>query len=180
MSLAEQVVIFAWTLAIGMLAGLCYEIYRVTRDVLRLKKAGTIFGDIIFWIFLTFLSFFLLLKANNGQLRLYVFIGLLLGAAVFLRFLGDPAYRLVRWNIYLAGRLLYLMAFIVCHIWRMVILPFRIFIMALVFPLRLLSGLFGGAGGLAGGMAGRRVNAVRLKIAGWSQKILKKFVPPGY
>lgn len=178
MPLVDQVFIFVWTVAIGMLAGLCYEIYRVIRDMLRLKKVGTFAGDIIFWLFLTAFSFFLLLKANYGQLRLYVFIGLLLGAFLFVRFMGGCAYRLVSWKFYLVGRVLKLLSLLLYYIWKVVTLPFRIVFIAVAFPVRLLGRLTGRAGHFAGRIINRPVNRVKGWAAGMAERFLKKFDPP--
>ncbi len=179
MPLADQITVFAWTLAIGMLAGLCYEIYRAVSDTLRLRRVGTFTADLIFWLFLTALAFFLLVKANYGQLRLYVFIGLLLGAFLFVRFLGDIAYTVVRWFFRLAGRMLRLVTLLLYYLWKAVSFPFRIIIITVVFPVRVAGVGLGRAGRSAGRLAGRPVGSLKGRIRLAAEKILKKITPPG-
>lgn len=178
MPLAEQITAFAWTVAIGMLAGLCYEIYRAVSDMMKLRKVGTFTGDIIFWLFLTVFAFVLLIKANYGQLRLYVFIGLLLGAFLFVRLLGGYSYRLVRWTFYVAGRFFRLAALFLYYLWRVVAFPFRIIFITLVFPVHLAGRLLGRAGRFTGRLVGRPVNSVKGRFYMVAEKILKKFTPP--
>ncbi|MCL6610453.1 MAG: spore cortex biosynthesis protein YabQ [Peptococcaceae bacterium] len=178
MPLAEQMAAFAWTVAIGMLAGLCYEIYRVIRDILKPGKVGTFTGDLVFWFFLTVISFVLLIKANYGQLRLYVFIGLFLGAFLFVRVLGDFSRRLVKSAFYLAGRFFRLGGLVLHYLWLGVAFPFRIVFVAAAFPLRLAGRLLGLAGRYACRKAGRPLNPVKTKIAFWAEKLLKKLTPP--
>ncbi len=178
MPLNDQIEAFAWTLVIGMAIGLCYEIYRAVKDVLRLRKYGTFAGDIIFWLFITAFVFIMLIRANYGQLRLYVFIGLILGAFLFVRLLGGVTYSLVSRLFYLAGRMLRLAALLLYYAWRVVTFPLRIIFITVAFPVHLAGRLLGGAGKLAGRLAGRPVNAVKGRICMIAAKLLRKTAPP--
>lgn len=163
---------FLWTLLLGMLAGMFYVVYRVVSDTLRLKKVGTFAGDIIFWLLLTAIAFLILLKANYGQLRLYVFIGLFLGAFLFARILGNYSYRLVRWMLYMTGRIFKLIALTLYYAWRAVTFPFRIVFITVAFPARLLNRLLGGAGRVAGNWLGR----LKAKISSFLGGMVKRFI----
>jgi len=171
--LAEQVAVFMWTLVIGMLAGLCHVIYRVISDMVRLKRIGTFAGDIIFWVFLTAVAFSGLLKANYGEMRLYVFIGLFLGAFLFNRFLGGFFYRLIRWMFYSAGRVLRLLALFFYYSWKVLTFPFRIVFITVIFPVRLFGRALGRAGRFAGKITGRFSSRARGKISNFTERLLK-------
>lgn len=173
MPLLEQLEVFSWTLLIGVLVGICHVVYRVLRDALKLKKFGTFAGDIIFWILLTAITFMLLLKANCGQLRLYVFIGLFLGAFLFTRIFGNHTYRIVRWMLHMAGRTIRLTALLFYHVWKAVTFPFRVLFMVVVFPLGLIGRLLGGVGRVAGSAS----RGIKVKITGLLGKILKILIP---
>jgi len=172
--LAEQVAVFMWTLVIGMLAGLCHVIYRVISDMVRLKRIGTFAGDIIFWLFLTAVAFSVLLKANYGEMRLYVFIGLFLGAFLFNRFLGGFFYRLVRWLFYSAGRVLRLLALLFYYSWKVLTFPFRIVFITVIFPIRLFGSALGRAGRFTGKIAGGSLSRAKGKISTLTERILKR------
>ncbi|MFZ5632781.1 MAG: spore cortex biosynthesis protein YabQ [Bacillota bacterium] len=174
MPLADQIVAFVWTLVMGMLAGLCYQVYRVIYDLLKLKKAGTFTGDIIFWLFLTAFAFIVLLKANYGQLRLYVFMGLLMGAFLFVRLLGDCTYRMARWVLYLAGQFLRLLALFLYCLWRVVTFPFRIVFITVIFPFHLAGRLMGRLGTLTGRLVGQPVNKVKDKTTRLAGELLRR------
>ncbi len=176
MSLDEQMVVFVWTLAIGMLTGFCYVVYSAVRDMLRLKKAGTFAGDLIFWLIVTVIAFIMLLKANYGQFRLYVFIGLFIGAFLFSRFLRVFAYKLAWRVFYMAGRTARLFALFFYYVWQALTFPFRIIFIIVIFPVRLTCGVMGRAGRLAGKLFSRPVNRIKDHIAVLAGGLLKKFI----
>ncbi|MDI6871901.1 MAG: spore cortex biosynthesis protein YabQ [Bacillota bacterium] len=75
-----QATVFALTIAIGLLLGFLFDCYRVTRGRLRPGPLATILGDLLFWLVATGVAFALLIVGNWGELRLYVWVGFLLGA----------------------------------------------------------------------------------------------------
>jgi len=172
--LADQITVFLWTLAIGMTAGLCHTIYRVISDTLRLKKVGTFAGDIVFWMILTAISFFVLLRANYGQLRLYVFIGLFLGVFLYTRLLGRHSYVAVRWLFRAAARLAAFLAMLLHYIWKIISFPFRIAFMTVIFPVQLSARFFGRLGNFARKVAGTPLRHIKGKITTLSVRIRRK------
>lgn len=171
MPLVEQMLAFVWTVAIGMFVGLCYEVYKVIIDMLKLKKLGILTGDLIFWIFLTPVAFFMLLHANYGQLRLYVFIGFLTGAFVYIRFLGVHTRKAVRGVFYFTGRIFRLLTLTLYYIWNAVTFPFRIAFITFIFPLR----LFGKGIGYVGRLAGQPTRILQSKINLFKSGLMEKF-----
>ncbi len=75
-----QAIVFALTVAIGLLLGLLFDFYRVIRGRLHPGPLGTILGDLLFSLVATGVTFVLLIAGNWGELRLYVWVGFLLGA----------------------------------------------------------------------------------------------------
>jgi len=172
--LADQIVAFLWTLGIGMTAGLCHVIYRAISDTLRLKKVGTFAGDLVFWIVLTVISFYVLLRANYGQLRLYVFIGLLLGAFLFTHFLGRHSYRLARWLLRAGAWVAGCLAMLMGYAWKLISLPFKIVFITAVFPVRLSARALGGVGNFAGRVIGKPFRRFKVRITSWLGSIRAK------
>jgi spore cortex biosynthesis protein YabQ len=82
-TLAGQVYGFAATIAAGLSLGLFFDLYRLWRRATRPKKAVTALSDILFWIIVTPLTYVYLLMGNWGELRFYVFLGLLLGLFLY-------------------------------------------------------------------------------------------------
>lgn len=67
----------------GAILGAVYDVYRIVLKQWRfLRILGPVF-DLLFWLFALGLVFWALLWANNGDVRLYVFIILLLGLFLY-------------------------------------------------------------------------------------------------
>jgi len=158
-SLVSQIYAFAVTLIAGMAAGFCYDYYRVVRRVLRLKKAGTCVGDIIFWLFTTALVFFLLLLGNWGIVRIYVFIGIGLGALIYFRLFSNTMSRLIRFKFYLFQKIWELTVKLALFIWRVVLFPFHVVILILSYPLGFFSYVLK--------KAGRKTKFFFYRLVGW-------------
>lgn len=178
MPLMEQALAFLWTLLIGMFAGFCYQIYRVIREKLKLKKFGTFAGDIMFGISLTLISFALLLKANYGQLRFYFFIGLLVGILVYVKFLNNGSYILINKFFYLLAKIFNLIALIIFYISKAIFFPFKMILLVLQFPVVLVGRLLAPVKNYAGRLTGKHLNSIRFRIHSLADKIAKRFSPP--
>lgn len=175
-SLVSQVHAFAATIVIGIVAGFCYDYYRVVRTVFRLKKVGTYLGDVIFWLVATALVFFLLLLGNRGEMRLYVLVGLGLGALIYYCLLSKYVSRLVRFKFFLFHKTLELLVKLVLLLWMVILFPFRLVILVLSYPLVFVGGLLKKAGrklraafyNLVGRRVERGVARVKAKLAFWA------------
>lgn len=105
MDLAGQAATFILTIITGGLLGLLFDSYRILRQVLRLHWAIGALADVGYWLVATAVVFGALLISNWGELRLYVFIGLGLGALLYYRLFSCHAIRGLRIGIGLAARL---------------------------------------------------------------------------
>jgi spore cortex biosynthesis protein YabQ len=90
-----QIGTFAITVATGALLGLVFDFYRVLRALYRPPQMVTALADLAYWLLATGLVFLALLFGNWGELRLYAFIGLALGALGYYRLLSRQAVRLL-------------------------------------------------------------------------------------
>ena len=98
----------AWLLLLSLLVGgwlmLVYDLFRVLR--LMIKHSSFVRGieDFLFWIFAGIVTFMLLYEQNDGGLRLYAIVGVLVGMVLYdrivSRFLfavlkkaGEPGYQ---------------------------------------------------------------------------------------
>lgn len=79
---------FVVTIAIGALLGILFDFYRVVHGRVRPRAIFTSVSDFIYWIAATVIIFAGLVASNWGELRAYVFIGLLGGAIIYFRLLS--------------------------------------------------------------------------------------------
>ncbi|NLW23432.1 MAG: spore cortex biosynthesis protein YabQ [Tissierellia bacterium] len=83
-----QFYIFLTSLYGGLIAGLAYDIYRVSRYYFKPRKIVTSIEDLLFWIGLALIFFYILNKGNWGELRGYIFIGFSIGGFIYIKFLS--------------------------------------------------------------------------------------------
>ncbi len=133
---------FFATVAIGMVVGFTYDYYRVTRSVLRLKRAGVFVGDIIFWLIATGVVFLMLLWGNWGEMRFYVLFGLGLGALLYFHFISKSARKLVSLKFHIIHKAWVIFGKAVQLIWKIITFPFRLCVLIVFYPFNLAGSLF--------------------------------------
>ncbi len=82
---ADQIFSFLMVMLLGNLVGIIFDVYRVLRRFWRPNHWGTIVGDLLFWLVVTFFVYAFLLFSIWGEVRLYVFVALALGLTVYLK-----------------------------------------------------------------------------------------------
>jgi spore cortex biosynthesis protein YabQ len=85
----------------GLLLGTLFDVCRVLSGKLRLPKWLMPFVDILYWIVATILVFRLLVYSNEGQVRVFIFLGIGIGICFYNAFLS----RGVIWLIQLLIRI---------------------------------------------------------------------------
>lgn len=68
----------------GFLIGLLFDIFRIFRKSFKTPDFITCLEDFIFWIITGLLLLYSIFKFNNGELRIYIFLGVILGAAIYM------------------------------------------------------------------------------------------------
>lgn len=80
----NQVYVFLIFIMNGLLIGLLFDTFRTIRKSFKTSNIITDFQDIIFWLLTGLLILYSLFKFVNGELRGYIFIGLILGYILYL------------------------------------------------------------------------------------------------
>jgi spore cortex biosynthesis protein YabQ len=86
-------------IGIGAGMGAIFDAYRVLSGQLRVPRWMIPLLDIVYWILSTLLVFRGLYASNHGQVRLYVFFGLLAGGWLYFHFFSRMVIRVVLWAI---------------------------------------------------------------------------------
>ena len=84
MSTANQAYVFLSTVYTGMIIGLIYDLNRMVRRIFRPGRSIVGVLDLLFWLTAAVIVFVVLYFANNGEIRLYNFIGLAVGWCLYL------------------------------------------------------------------------------------------------
>lgn len=95
MQVDSQLYTFIITIATGILLGALFDCYRVLRGTFRPRAVMTWVTDLLYWLIATVIVFLALVVSNWGELRFYVFLGIVSGVILYYRLLSLYAIRLL-------------------------------------------------------------------------------------
>lgn len=82
----NQAYLFLIFIINGILVGIIFDIFRILRKSFNTSNIVTSAEDILFWILSALLVMYCIFKFNNGQFRMYIFIGIFLGITIYMLF----------------------------------------------------------------------------------------------
>lgn len=82
----NQAYLFLIFIINGILIGIIFDIFRILRRSFKTSNIMTSIEDVLFWMISALLIMYSIFKFNNGQFRLYIFIGIFLGIAIYMLF----------------------------------------------------------------------------------------------
>lgn len=82
-SVTNQAYIFLSSVVGGLLVGFVFDIFRILRRVVKTANFITYIEDILFWILVSIIIFSLVFITNNGELRWYELLGVMLGVIFY-------------------------------------------------------------------------------------------------
>lgn len=132
MFFAGQLEGFIIAIVTGAFLGVLFDLYRMVRRVTKPRHLITSLADLLYWLAATIIVFFALLAGNWGELRLYIFLGLLAGGLFYYRFFSNATIRLLIMLFRLGGKVIAGLKLIICFLLR----PFVFFIKLLGRPVR--------------------------------------------
>ena len=91
---SEQTVIFLTSLGVGFLLGVLYDVFRTIRLSFSKSHIATVIFDVIYFILFGFISYIFILASNKGEIRSYIIIGEIIGAAFYYFSFGIVAIRI--------------------------------------------------------------------------------------
>lgn len=68
----------------GILIGILFDIFRILRKSFKTPDFMTIVEDVIFWILVGGILLFTIFTFNDGEIRNYIFIGLIIGLVIYI------------------------------------------------------------------------------------------------
>lgn len=80
----NQVYLFGVFILNGLLIGLIFDFFRILRKCFKTKNWITYVQDISFWIITGLVVLYSIFKFNNGELRGFIFVGILIGISLYI------------------------------------------------------------------------------------------------
>ena len=68
----------------GVIIGLLFDFFRVLRKSFKTSDIITYIEDILFWILTGILILFSIWYFNNGEIRLFMFFGIIIGVMIYM------------------------------------------------------------------------------------------------
>lgn len=112
--------LFIFTLT-GIIIGILFDIFRITRRSFKTPDIVTYIEDIIFWFLTGIILLFTIFTFNNGEIRLYIFISLLFGLSLYILTLSKHFIKINVKILEFIKRILYIPIHIIINF---IIIPF--------------------------------------------------------
>src|SRR5699024_4339163 len=83
-SLSLELHIFLTSIFGGIVAGFIYDLYKAFRYFFKPNKIITYVQDFLFWVTITYVFFYTLLKINWGEIRGFIILGFFIGIIIYI------------------------------------------------------------------------------------------------
>lgn len=80
----NQAYLFMMFVINGILIGFLFDVFRILRKSFKTKDIITYIEDISFWILAGVLTLYFIFYYNNGEIRFYIFLGIILGILIYI------------------------------------------------------------------------------------------------
>ena len=80
----NQALLFAIFIINGIIIGLVFDFFRILRKSFKTKDIITYIEDILFWIITGLILLYSIFTFNNGEIRLFMFLGAILGCIFYM------------------------------------------------------------------------------------------------
>lgn len=82
--ITNQAYIFIIFVIVGIIVGIIFDFFRILRKSFKTKDFVTYIEDIVFCILTGLILLYSIFKFNSGEIRIYMFIGVLIGCALYM------------------------------------------------------------------------------------------------
>lgn len=80
----NQTYAFVMFILNGLLIGILFDIFRIFRKSFKTPDCITYIEDTLFWILSGLILLYSIFKFNNGELRFFVFMGVIFGISIYI------------------------------------------------------------------------------------------------
>lgn len=86
--ITNQAYLFFIFILNGIIIGLLFDFFRILRKTIKTKDIITYLEDFIFWILTGTIILYSVFTFNNGEIRFYMFIAMLIGIITYMLFVS--------------------------------------------------------------------------------------------
>lgn len=73
----------------GIAIGILFDFFRILRRTIKTSNIITYIEDVLFWILTGLLILYNIWYFNNGEIRIYMFLGIILGVLIYMSTLSN-------------------------------------------------------------------------------------------
>ncbi len=92
-SISSQIFIFLFSLILGLMLGIIYDVFRIVRMIINSKNIAVFIQDVLYFIISGIITFIFVLGVNSGDSRFYILAGEGIGWIIYHITLGDIIYK---------------------------------------------------------------------------------------
>lgn len=92
-SLTSQILIFVYSLALGIFLGFAYDVFRIIRMVINSRNIAVFIQDVLYFILSGGVTFLFVLSVNSGNSRFYILAGEGIGWIAYHLTIGEVIYK---------------------------------------------------------------------------------------
>ena len=131
----EQVFLFLTCIQTGIIMGMLYDLIRIFRKIIHHPNWMVQIEDLLYWLTCGCFAFIMLYWENYGQIRVFVFAGILIGSVLYFLTFSIIFMKIASWLIFWLKK-------IVNYLIKLVLAPIRCIIRILNLPYQYIRKLF--------------------------------------
>jgi len=95
----RQAYIFFCSCVCGIIIAFIYDLFRIIRKTFKTRALMVYFEDLLYWVVVAIATFLVIYYNNDGEIRAYVFLGMIIGIFVYSVSLSSPVRRTLLWVV---------------------------------------------------------------------------------
>lgn len=131
LSISFQAKLFLLSILIGGIIGLFYDFIRIFRSLLKHNIIFIQIEDILYWILMGIVVFLIFLNKNNGEIRGFLILGILLGMLFYFLYISNSFLKFFKIILRILKR-------IVLLIYKIILTPINIIIKIISVPFKII------------------------------------------
>lgn len=128
-SVSSQAYVFLCSIIGGMAIALVYDFFRIFRKAVKTGSLVTYFQDLLYWIIAAVILFLTFFYSNDGELRVYLFIGAFLGVVLysllFSKIIMNSSLFIIKIVTQILKALIFITSYPIRWIWKVFSFPAR-------------------------------------------------------